>query len=367
MTVFRYTLMRLMRNKVNLLMVLVAPPLFIGMIFGLGNLGSAEITVGLVDLDNTPLTPMLADSLARTSPVVMLEEEEIKSALAGGKADCILVIDPGFTQEIIAGGEPRLRGYSIQEANLASRVKLQVEGFLGAVRGIAGVSREESDFYRGLSAYEAGSFALAVKPYQAESRVDSTMSGMGMLAMNMLLLSSFTSINLIKDRENRTFYRVMASPLRLKSYMIQSILCFLLILLVQVAMTFAVVRFIFGMDLGASVINLYLVMAVFALLCVAMGMALASLARTTQQAGTISTLIITPMSMLSGLFWPRAIMPEILQTIGKFLPATWMVEAADKVMMGNSLADAGMELAIILGYIVVFFLLGTWRRVEIAK
>ena len=36
-------------------------------------------------------------------------------------------------------------------------------------------------------------------------------------------------------------------------------------------------------------------------------------------------------------------------------------------MMGNSLADAGMELAIILGYIVVFFLLGTWRRVEIAK
>ena len=35
MTVFRYTLMRLMRNKINLLMVLICPPLFIGMIFGL--------------------------------------------------------------------------------------------------------------------------------------------------------------------------------------------------------------------------------------------------------------------------------------------------------------------------------------------
>ena len=70
----------------------------------------------------------------------------------------------------------------------------------------------KSDFYRGLSAYEAGSFALAVKPYQAESRVDSTMSGMGMLAMNMLLLSSFTSINLIKDRENRTFIASWLRP-----------------------------------------------------------------------------------------------------------------------------------------------------------
>jgi ABC-2 type transport system permease protein len=313
MTVFRYTLMRLMRNKINLLMVLICPPLFIGMIFGLGNFGPTEITVGLVDLDNTPLTQILAETLSRTSPVVMLEEEGIRSALAGGKADYILVIDSGFTQDIIAGKDPGIRGYSIQEANLASRAKLQVEGFVGAVKGIAANSQGSEDFYRGLAAYEAGSFAVKTRSFATEARsVDGAMGGIGMLAMNMLLLSSFTTVNLIKDREN-------------------------------------------------------LVMAVFALLCVAMGMALASMARTTQQAGTASSLIITPMCMLSGLFWPRAIMPDILQTIGKFLPATWAVEAAQKVMMGNPLTDVGMELAILLGYILVFFLLGTWRRVEVAN
>ena len=213
MTVFRYTLMRLMRNKINLLMVLICPPLFIGMIFGLGNFGPTEITVGLVDLDNTPLTQILAETLSRTSPVVMLEEEGIRSALAGGKADYILVIDSGFTQDIIAGKDPGIRGYSIQEANLASRAKLQVEGFVGAVKGIAANSQGSEDFYRGLAAYEAGSFAVKTRSFATEARsVDGAMGGIGMLAMNMLLLSSFTTVNLIKDRENRTFYRILASP-----------------------------------------------------------------------------------------------------------------------------------------------------------
>ena len=104
--------------------------------------------MGLVDLDNTPLTQILAETLSRTSPVVMLAEEGIRSALAGGKADYILVIDSGFTQDIIAGKDPGIRGYSIQEANLASRAKLQVEGFVGAVKGIAANSQGSEDFYR---------------------------------------------------------------------------------------------------------------------------------------------------------------------------------------------------------------------------
>jgi len=368
MTVFSNALKRLFRNKVTLMMILIFPPAFIGMIFGLGNFGPTSITVGMVDLDNTPLTQMLTESLQETSPIVFLEEEGIRSALASSKADYILVIDPGFSQDIIEGKDPSIRGYSIQEANLASRVKLQVEGFLGAAKSLAAVSQGADEFYSGLMAYEAGSFALNTQSLQTGSKsIDIGMGGIGMLAMQMLLLSSFTTINLIKDRENRTFYRILASPISLRSYMLQNIVCFLLVLLIQVGITFIVVQYVFGIYLGASVLNLFLVMAVFALLCVSMGMALSSLVKTTRQAGTVSSLIITPMSMLSGLFWPRSMMPEILQTIGQFLPATWVVEAAQKVMLGNSLIDTGMELGILMGFTVVFFLLGTWRKADVAK
>lgn len=369
MTIFFYTLRRLLRNKVNLLFILVLPPLFIGMVYGLGNFMTTNITVGVVDLDNTPLTAMLIESLEDTSPVLMLEEGEIRNALAGSRVDYVLAIDQGFSSEIIGGNSPNIRSYSIQETNIASRVNLKVEGFLGAAKSLAAaVGGNSIEFYRGLETYKAGSFAVNSQTLQTgDKSLDVGLGGIGMLAMQMLLLSSFTSINLIRDRENRTFFRVMGSPIQLKSYMIQTIICFLLVLLLQVSVVFLIVHFGFGIYLGASIINLYLVMGVFALLCVSMGVALAALARTTQQAATAASLIITPMCMLSGLFWPRYFMPEFLQTIGQFLPATWVVEAAHKVMLGKPLTEIGMEMAILLGFIVVFFLLGTWRRADIAR
>ncbi|MDD2283755.1 MAG: ABC transporter permease [Eubacteriales bacterium] len=369
MTVFIYSLKRLLRNKLNLIMIMFLTPFFIGIIFSLGSFGKTNITVGLVDRDNTPLTEMLAQSLEETSPVFSLEEGDIRSALARGQADYILVIDSGFSQQLVAGKEPKLRSYSIQETNIASRVQIKVEGFLGAAMSLAAAAEgDQTAFYQGLAEYQRGKFILKSDTFQQnEKSVDAALAGMGMLAMLMMLLSSFTTINLIKDRVNRTFYRVMAAPVPLKSYMLQNTLCFFLVLLIQIAVMFLGVRYVFGLYLGPSVLNLYLVMAVFALLCVAMGVALSALARTVQQAGTIASLVITPMSMLSGLYWPRSLMPEILQIIGKYLPPTWLIAAVEKVMLGKPLASASMELAILLGFTAVFFLLGTWRRADIAK
>lgn len=130
---------------------------------------------------------------------------------------------------------------------------------------------------------------------------------------------------------------------------------------------FFIVQCVFGIYLGASVLNLFLVVAAFALLCVAMGIALAAAAGNARQASTIASLVITPMSMLSGLFWPRFLMPEFLQTIGRYLPPTWVMDAADKVMLGKPLASVGLEISILLGFAAVFFLLGTWRRADVAR
>lgn len=369
MTVFSYTLKRLLRNKLNLFMILVLTPFFIGIIFSFGSFEKNSITVGLVDQDNTPLTEMLAQALEETSPVFRLEEGEIRRALARSQADYILVIAPGFSQQLIVGEEPKLRSYSIQETNFASRVQIKVEGFLGAARSLAAAAEgDQAAFYQGMEEYQRGNFVLKSSAFQQQEKsIDASLAGMGMLAMLMMLLSSFTTINLIKDRVNRTFYRVLAAPISLKSYMLQNILCFLLVLLMQIAVMFLIVHYVFGIYLGPSVLRLYLVMAVFALLCVAMGVALSALARTVQQAGTIASLIITPMSMLSGLYWPRSLMPEFLQLIGKYLPPTWLMAAVEKVMLGKPLASAGMELAILLGFTAVFFLLGTWRRADVAK
>lgn len=367
MIVFANTFRRLLRNKLTLMFMLVVPSLIIGFAYGLGNWGATELSLGLVDLDQTPFTEMLSRSLAEKSRLTMLEEGQIRQALANGTVNYVLVVESGFTDEVIAGQRPTMDGYSIQETNLAQPIKLNAESFLSAAAGIAAVAQGDREaFYQGMADYADGQFSLETMAYEdAGQNVDVVLGGMGLLAMTMMLLSSFTAVTLVQDRENRTFYRVLCAPVSLKSYMFQTILAFLAILLTQVLLLFLVLRYLFGIYLGASALGLYGVMAVFALLCVSMGVALAALARTTQMAHTVATLFITPAAMLGGLFWPRWMMPQILQDIGRFLPTTWLMETAEKVVLGRSVPVAGIT--ILLGFALVFFLLGTWRRADIAR
>src|SRR5690554_6919460 len=113
MTVFYYTMKRLLRDKRTLFMILVMSPAFIGLIFGLGDFAPGQISVGLVDMDGTPLTEALADSMEETARVVSLEDAEIRRALATGQVDYVLEVAPGFSKDIISGQHPQLRAYSI--------------------------------------------------------------------------------------------------------------------------------------------------------------------------------------------------------------------------------------------------------------
>lgn len=368
MTVFRYALKRLLRNRFNIFTIFLLTPLFIGVTFGLGSFDRTGICVGLVDLDATPFTEKLSQDIAASAKVLALSEEGIRSALARDQVDYVLVIDQGFTQEVIKGGTPKLRSFSIKETNIASRIILKVDSFLGAAQGIAETAAgDEALFYRGLDSYLGGSFTLDTRTFSRTGKnISATLSSIGILAFSMMMLSTFSANNLIREREDRTFYRVMASPWSLRSYMLQNILGYFLILLWQVLAMFLAVKWILGMYLGASPLNLFLVMAVFALYCVSMGIALAAIARTSRQAGTIASLVITPVSMLSGLYWPRSLMPPFLQIIGRYLPPTWLIDAVEKVMRGEPLTGAGLELTILLGFTLVFFLLGTWCRADVA-
>ena len=94
--IFAHTLKRILRNKVYLLVMLLAPALMTGFIFGFAGTGG-YLAMNLVDLDDTPLTRMLAEDLAKKALLPSWKKrEQIRSALAGGRADYALVIEAGF-------------------------------------------------------------------------------------------------------------------------------------------------------------------------------------------------------------------------------------------------------------------------------
>src|SRR5512139_271324 len=69
------------------------------------------------------------------------------------------------------------------------------------------------------------------------------------------------------------------------------------------------------------------------------------------------TLIITPMSLLCGVFFPVEQLPGLFQTIAVFLPLTHAVAIARPLLFGQVPADVALHVGVLLAYAAAGFYL----------
>jgi lipooligosaccharide transport system permease protein len=67
------------------------------------------------------------------------------------------------------------------------------------------------------------------------------------------------------------------------------------------------------------------------------------------------TLVITPMMLLCGVFFPLAQLPAAIQSVAQVLPLTHAVALARPLMQGAVPTDIALHLAVLLAYAAVSF------------
>jgi ABC-2 type transport system permease protein len=83
-----------------------------------------------------------------------------------------------------------------------------------------------------------------------------------------------------------------------------------------------------------------------------MGLLIASVARTATGASVIGRLAFFPMIFLAGLWWPRELMPGVLQGVSGFTPLGAAVEAMQDSMQGQF--PPVLPLLVLVAYALVF-------------
>ena len=83
-----------------------------------------------------------------------------------------------------------------------------------------------------------------------------------------------------------------------------------------------------------------------------MGLLIASVARTATGASVIGRVVFFPMIFLAGLWWPRELMPGVLQGVSALTPLGAAVEAMQDSMQGQFPPAA--PLLVLVAYAVVF-------------
>lgn len=370
--IFISNIKRILKDKGNLFMMIIFPMIFITISMS-ASMGESKITVGIVDHDKTKFTQALINNIKQTSDLKYIDEANIKDTLVDSKADYILVIDKGATESIIqnkaASAATAIKGYSIKEANIALPTKYYIENFISAAKNIGIASKgSEEDFYKGLDNYNKGNFRVVYNSVKTKGNNGrNAIQGVGFLIMSMLFLSNNAAQLILEDKGNKTFYRIFAGPISAKNYMLQNILSFFAILILQLGVIFSIMKFGFNADFGPSILNFFALYAIFSLVCVSLAVAVISISKDTRQAGAINTFITVPMCMLGGCFWSSDFMPNIMKKIGNFMPTTWVMKASEKLINGDNLSSVGVEISILMLFLLVFILLGSWKKADITK
>ena len=118
---------------------------------------------------------------------------------------------------------------------------------------------------------------------------------------------------------------------------------------IQVTVALVIGTLLFKMNWGPDLAMVIVILVAWAGFCASAGLLVGSIAKTEGQAGGLGVLVANALAALGGCWWPIEVTPAWMQTLQKFMPTGWTMDALHKLISFQSgPASALPQLAIIV-------------------
>lgn len=176
-------------------------------------------------------------------------------------------------------------------------------------------------------------------------------------------LAMTVGISIVGERKTGTFRRILAAPVRRSTVLLAKLVPYYLIGLAQMTFLLATGAIVFGMRVAGSVVGLAVLTAAVVFAAVALGLVVASFSGTERQVGAIGSVCLLVMGLLGGGMVPRPFMPDTMKQVGMFTPHGWALDGYYELLIrdGTGLVDVAPQIAVVLGFGVLFAVIGTAR------
>jgi len=339
------------RDRRTLALLFVAPLVILGL---LGYLirNSQVPDVGIANQDQGPLGAAVASALERSGHIntSIIQASDGDAKLKDGSLAAYVVLPPGFTQQ--AQG-----GTIAPEVHVEGSQPNQTAGVLQALQAALGAAASQGP---GASVH----VAPRVTYLYGGPDLD-TLDFFGAAAIGMIvffLVFVITIVSFLNERSQGTLERLMASPLRRGEIVLGYMVGFTVLALVQSIEVLVFCLAVLKVHNQGSVLLIFGIEALMAIVAVNLGIFLSMFARTEFQAVQFIPLAIVPQFLLSGILFPVSSEPQALQYVSNVLPLTYAVNALRDVMLkGADLTWPSLQLdvGVIVFFIVVLIAAGT--------
>ena len=181
----------------------------------------------------------------------------------------------------------------------------------------------------------------------------------GLLGMNLMGSGIWgLGFAIVDSRRKKLLKRLIATPMPRAEFLLSFLLSRLTWLMLEVITLLGFGVLVFGVPLRGSLPALALICLIGALSFGAMGLLIASRAKTVEGASGLMNLVMMPMWVFSGVFFSSANFPKAMQPFIQALPLTAVNDALRANMLqGASLGAVAGELAIAMAWLAVCFVL----------
>ncbi|MBT8208346.1 MAG: ABC transporter permease [Acidimicrobiia bacterium] len=368
------SVVRLMRDRLNLFFVFVLPTMLIvviGVVFGSGITPRLGIlSAGDGEFETEIVEELMAVGVFETT--LLTDRAEVVQAVERGELELGVVIPEAFDDTIAAGVAAEIE-YLARPSGSGFEVQAIVQGIIDdqAARIRAGRFLVEEGLAPDLAAALAVVDAASVGVAEVEVELDSTgpMATVGAFdlgaAQNLVLFMFVTSLAasaaLILSRKLGVSKRMLSTPTSATTVVAGETLGRFLVALTQGLFIAVVAALAFGVDWGYLPAALAVIVA-FAAVGTGAAMLIGSTFSNDEQAGGIGTFLGLGLGALGGCMVPLEIFSPTMRQVAHVTPHAWALDAFSELIREDAgFGDILNELAVLVGFATVLILLAAWR------
>jgi ABC-2 type transport system permease protein len=335
--------------------------------------------------DSQPISRSGADELvaSRAYPIALVFPENFSESIQAAAndptataAEVTLIADPAIGSQLMAPVKALLLGDIQRQAAIAQAPLQSLQGFnqmasaapdgqaalirdLGQ-RYVAIVTGTQAQTEQNLGVDLSVTAPASYHPSRSPSSAEQNVPGYTLYGVFFIITTIATS--LFREKNEGTFRRLQAAPISRAALLIGKLLPYYLVNLIQIALMLGVGVLVFHISLGNTPLALVPISLATAAAATGLGLLIASLCKTQEQAGSLGSVLSIVLSALGGMMVPVSVMPSFMQQLSKLVPQNWALTGIqDVIVRGLGMSAVLPIAAVLLGYALVFWVVALWR------
>ena len=315
-------------------------------------------SVAIVDEDRSQLTMAIRDSLLPPyfQPPAEINSREIDETMDQGRYTFVIDFPPRFQADTITGKQPSV------QLNIDATAITQAAQGSAYIQQV--IKQESRNLVQRGTTPQKDAVSLVVRAKFNPNLQSKWFMGVVQLINVITMLSIvLTGAALMRERERGTVEHLLVLPVRPAEIMTAKVLANGLVITAAAMLSLKlVIQGLLDIPIAGSIPLFLLGTVIYLFSGTALGIFLATLARSMPQFGLLSFPVFMTMIMLSGGTTPVQSMPQWLQNVMQFSPSTHFVSFAQSILYrGAGIEVVWPQFAAITGIGAVFFLTALLR------